>query len=737
MKTIRMRFLGLTGLFIVLFSVGILYRTWATGNSQLELILKDHAGLALEFDLAIRDYAAKVVRPFAQAHSPEGEFVPEVMSTSFVARSIFEQVRKRYPESIIKFSSDHPRNPANLATKAEMEMIQYFNDRPDQHEWSGQIEMEGKAYYAHFKTRRMEASCLQCHGDPKDAPQSLVARYGGEAGFHRPLGQVMAMDMVAIPIQPFQAELGRQIRASGMALAVGVAVLLAGIAWGFHILVTRKLGLIQSHFHRVTRQEESYPIPEIPVQSEDELRTLAEGFNILIGKLNGVHQSLEDLVSERTQEYEQANADLMREIEGHKRTAGLLQQAKDRTEGVNKQLMTAKEKADLLAREAITASQAKSEFLANMSHEIRTPMNAVLGFAELLSQEPLADEQLRFVRAILDSGNNLLCLINDILDFSKIEAGKLNLELVESDLSQILESIQSLLGPSAGDKKIAFRILQCDRLPRRIRTDPIRLKQCLINLVSNAIKFTVKGHVYLNVSLETAEGQPDRIRFDVEDTGIGIAPDQLERIFEAFTQADSSTTREYGGTGLGLTITKRLAELLGGILTVASQPGHGSVFTLRLPLIPLGPVSETTDRYAWVQEMEPAKPTNREGQGRALIVEDNSSNQILAELMLGKMGWQTDTAADGVEAIQRVQEKAYDLILMDMQMPNMNGYEATRTLRRQGVRATIVALTANAMVGDAEKCRQAGCDEYLSKPILKDELAALLNKYQPKLENGI
>jgi signal transduction histidine kinase/ActR/RegA family two-component response regulator len=737
MKSIRMRFLGLTGLFVVLFSVGILYRTWTTGNSQLELVLKDHAGLALEFDLAIRDYAAKVVRPFAQSHSPEGEFVPEVMSTSFVARSIFEQVRKRYPESIIKFSSDHPRNPANLATEAEMEMIQFFNDRPDQQEWAGQIEIEGMTYYAHFKARRMEASCLQCHGSPKDAPQSLIERYGSEAGFHRPLGQVMAMDMVAIPIQPFRAELGRQIRASGLGLAVGVAVLLAGIAWGFHILVTRKLGLIQSHFHGVTRQAESYPIPEIPVQTEDELRQLAEGFNVLIGKLNGVHQSLEDLVSERTQEYEQANADLMREIEGHKRTAGLLQQAKDRAESVNKQLTIAKEKADILAREAITASQAKSEFLANMSHEIRTPMNAVLGFAELLSQEPLADEQSRFVRAILDSGNNLLCLINDILDFSKIEAGKLNLELVECDLSQILESIQSLLGPSASDKRITLRILQCDQLPRRIRTDPIRLKQCLINLVSNAIKFTAKGHVYLNVSLESTEGQQDRIRFDIEDTGIGIAPDQLERIFEAFTQADSSTTRQYGGTGLGLTITKRLAELLGGTLTVASRPGHGSVFTLRLPLVPLGPVSETTDRYAWVQEIETAKPTNREGQGRALIVEDNPSNQILAELMLRKMGWQTDTAADGTEAIQRVQEKAYDLILMDMQMPNMNGYDATRALRRQGVRTIIVALTANAMVGDAEKCRQAGCDDYLSKPILKDELAAMLNKYQPKAENRI
>lgn len=737
-KTIRMRFLVLTGLFIAVFSTGILYRTWVTGNAQLESVLKDHAGLALEFDLAIRDYVGKVVRPFAQSHSDGGEFVPEVMSTSFVARSIFEQVLKRFPESIIKFSSAHPRNPVNQATQAEAEILRYFNDRPDQQEWAGRIEIEGRTYFAHFKARRMEASCLQCHGDPKDAPQSLLERYGREAGFHRPLGEVMAMDMVAIPVQPFRAELNSLIRTEGFRLGIGVAILLGAIAWGFHFQVTRKLRLIQSHFHRVTRQEESYPIPEIPAQSEDEIQDLAEGFNILIGKLNSVYQRLEDLVNERTQEYEETNADLMREIERHKRTAGLLQQANDNAESVNKQLTVAKEKADVLAREAISASQTKSEFLANMSHEIRTPMNAVLGFAELLSQEPLSDEQARFVRAIQDSGNNLLCLINDILDFSKIEAGKLNLEMIECDLSQILESVQSLFGPAASDKGIVFRILQCDHLPRRLRTDPIRLKQCLINLVSNAIKFTSQGHVYLNVSLEMAEKQTDRIRFDIEDTGIGIAPEQVDRIFEAFTQADSTTTRKYGGTGLGLTITRRLAELLGGTLTVISQPGQGSVFTLRLPLIPMGPNSETTDRYAWVGEIETtSKPTGHETIGLALIVEDNPSNQILSELILRKMGWQTDTAADGAEAVRRVHENAYDLILMDMQMPNMNGYDATRTLRRQGIRTPIVAVTANAMVGDEEKCRQAGCDDYLSKPIVLDELAAILIRYQPKTENRI
>ncbi len=736
MKTIRTRFLCLAGLFVVLFSVWVLYRTWTMGNSQMELVLRDHAGLALEFDLAIREYVARVVRPFAQSHSSEGDFVPEVMSTSYVARSIFEEVCKRYPDSIIKFSSDNPRNPVNQATEAELEMIRYFNGRPDQQEWMGQIEMEGKWYYACFKARRMEASCLQCHGDPKDAPRSLIERYGAESGFHRPLGQIMAMDMVAVPVQPFRTKLAGLVWTEGFLVATGVVILLVAIAWGFHVLVTRKLRLIQRHFHWVTGREESYPIPEIPPQSDKEIQELAEGFNLLIGKLNGIHQRLEDLVNERTQEYEQANADLMLEIQEHKRTAGLLQQAKDRAEGVNKQLISAKEKADVLAREAITASQAKSEFLANMSHEIRTPMNAVLGFAELLSQEPLTCDQAKFVRAIQDSGNNLLCLIKDILDFSKIEAGKLDLEMVDSDLSQILESLESLLGPAAVAKGIVFRILQCDQLPRRLRTDPIRLKQCLINLVSNAIKFTSEGHVYLNVSLERADDQPDEIRFDVEDTGIGISPEQKGRIFEAFTQADSSTTRKFGGTGLGLTITRRLAELMGGTLTVTSQPGQGSVFTLRLPFCSLERNCETSDRYEWITELDThQEQTNPEVLGRALIVEDNPSNQMLMEVILRKMGWQCDIAADGEQAILQAGERTYDLILMDIQMPNLNGIDATRALRRRGIRTPIIAVTANATVGNKEKCRQAGCDDYISKPIVKDELMAVMARYQPKTKN--
>ncbi len=726
-RKISVRFIVLVAVFVMLFSSCILYSSWKIGAGHHKELLNRQASLALEFDIAVRDYIAKHVRPFAQSHTDPSEFIPEVMSTSYVARSIFNRVRETFPETIIKFSSDNPRNPENRASKEEAAIIEQLNRYPDQQEWKGPIELNGIAYYAQFKARRMETGCLPCHGDPGDAPRSLLDRYGDQAGFHRPLGQVMALDMVAIPMEHGNAILWKQIQHGVVWILAGGAFLATSIVWIFHILVTRKIHMIREHFHRVVQRKDSYPIPEIDYSIPDEIHGIVEGFNILIKKLNSVHESLEAVVEERTREYEQANSDLAREAQEHKRTLAKLVEANRHSEAINQQLILAMEKADLLAREATMANRAKSEFLANMSHEIRTPMNAILGFAELLSQEPLAEEQLHYVRTILDAGNSLLTLINDILDFSKIEAGKLSIEIVDCDLGQVLESIQSLFGPSAQDKGIRFQILQCDSFPRQIRSDPFRLKQCLINLVGNAVKFTSQGHVYVNVSLESTPSG-DRIRFDVEDTGIGIPLKYQNRIFEAFTQAENGTTRKYGGTGLGLSITKRLAELLGGSLDLQSHPGTGSVFTLRIPLVSASPSETVWDRYEFVRDLnEPRQPSL--GQHRILIVEDNPSNQALTELMLGKMGLETDSAADGKQAIEKIGQKTYDLILMDMQMPTMSGYEATQIIRKRGIRTPIVALTAHAMIGDAEKCRRAGCDDYLTKPIVKEELTAVLTKY--------
>jgi len=383
-------------------------------------------------------------------------------------------------------------------------------------------------------------------------------------------------------------------------------------------------------------------------------------------------------------------------------------------------------------KQAEAMNEAKSQFLANMSHEIRTPMNAIIGFSEILASEALSDEQASYVSTVRDSAKHLLDLINDILDFSKIEAGRLETERTVCSLGQLLEGIESVMRLPATEKGLEFRICQCEQLPTHIKTDPSRVRQCFINLVSNAIKFTERGHVYVNVSPEDRNNQPF-IRFDVEDTGIGISADQQEKIFKSFTQADGSTSHKYGGTGLGLAITKQLAGLLGGELTLTSEKGKGSVFSL---VIPAGlDVTEQPllDRYNITDPMETENKEMEEPQfsGRVLVAEDVETNQMLAKSLLNRMGLEVTIASDGNEAVEMAMAQEFDVIFMDIQMPNMNGYEATKVLRKEGIQTPIIALTAHALNGADKKCIEAGCDNYLSKPVDRRQLLEKLRKYLP------
>jgi signal transduction histidine kinase/ActR/RegA family two-component response regulator len=385
--------------------------------------------------------------------------------------------------------------------------------------------------------------------------------------------------------------------------------------------------------------------------------------------------------------------------------------------------------------EAETANKAKSQFLANMSHEIRTPMNAIIGFTDLLFDKETTEEKKQYITMIQTGGSNLLQIIDDILDFSKIEAGKLEIEMASCSLDEILSQAKSLVMLKASEKGLDFQINTNKNVPEQIYTDAGRLSQCLINLVNNAMKFTEKGHVHIHVSLEENGSRPF-VRFDVEDTGIGISKDRQDAIFESFTQADESTTRKYGGTGLGLTITRQLIELLGGELTVTSEEGKGSVFSLS---VPAGFEASNQppldgDTTAATADKSAAKSEWPEYSGHILVAEDSAPNQALIRIMLEKMGLEITIAEDGNEVLAMALADEFDLIFMDIMMPHMNGYEATKAIRKAGITTPIVALTANVMKGDEQKCIAAGCDDYLAKPMKYKELLELLDKYLPSKE---
>lgn len=398
--------------------------------------------------------------------------------------------------------------------------------------------------------------------------------------------------------------------------------------------------------------------------------------------------------------------------------------ALQRLENANQELLKVNEELHMARDLAIEASNMKSTFVANISHELRTPLSGVISLNELLLESDLTLEQQELAKSVQGCARSLLAIVNDILDLSKMEAGKIVLDIAAFNIISLAEDVCRLLAESAKRKGLILRMSVAGGIPKIVVGDPIRVRQVLLNLIGNAIKFTEEGEVVVNVSSETAETR-SLLSFSITDTGIGIGDEERRFLFQPFSQVDNSNTRKYGGTGLGLSITKRLVDLMSGEIGVDSRKGVGSTFWVRIPFCKESAASNS-DSEGQLLPTGQRLPADK----HVLVAEDNALIRLIAVKQLRHLGLNVHTVINGRDAVESVRACHYDVILMDCQMPEMDGYEATRAIRAMesgtGMRSIIIAMTASAMAGDREKCLASGMDDYLSKPITIDHLAEKL-----------
>jgi signal transduction histidine kinase/CheY-like chemotaxis protein len=681
-----------TLLLVLIFVGGIIISGFTLSNAmrrKAEDEVATKAKIVTQVINSVRQYTSDNIQPLLNDKlRTEPQFVAETVP-AFSARKVFENFRAKpdYSNFIYKEATLNPTNPNDKVDEFEKVLVERFREQPSLKTANGYRVKNGEQlFYITQPLAAAPASCLECHSTPEAAPKSLINTYGDKNGFNWQLNEIVAAQMVYVPADEVFAR-GNKYLSLTMGIFVSIFTLVVLlINWLLKHTVIQPIRQLTG----IAKQASSgiltsdilgqFDSPQVAkfTQRYDEPGQLARAFQYMAHEVAAREQNLSSAVEERTS-----------------------------------QLALTMKEAERAKLDAESANSAKSQFLANMSHELRTPLNAIIGYSEMLTEE-MEDashtELIPDVQKIHGAGKHLLELINSILDLSKIEAGKMELYLETFDIAVMINDVAATIQPLI-NKRSNTLIINCPRDIGTMRGDITKLRQSLFNLLSNASKFTENGKITL-----TVKRQESFTIFSVADTGIGMTPEQQGNIFQAFSQADASTTRKYGGTGLGLVITQKFCQMMGGSITVDSTFGEGTTFTIMLPEVQRQEVKLVK------------KQINQINKGTILIIDDDPSVLDLTQRFLRREGFDTVTAANGIDGINLAKQISPDVIILDVMMPEMNGWSVLSQLKQDPVLLDIPVIMAT-MIDDQNLGMALGASDYLLKPVNYERLITLLHKY--------